>query len=200
MYKVYKHVSPNGKVYIGITNQKPSRRWGKNGQGYKENDYFYRAIKKHGWNNFRHIIIADGLTEEEACELEIKLIEKYNSTDRSCGYNRHFGGKVHDTVSKNDLLKGNFKSYDDIRNSPILYDVFKKLVASALGCKYEEEIETFIYKNGNIAEIRKMTETKYKKPCYFAICLLLEHYKEADEVFPIISELTALKRDIEEDL
>lgn len=41
MYKVYKHTTPSKKVYIGITNQKPERRWGKNGRGYKDNDYFY---------------------------------------------------------------------------------------------------------------------------------------------------------------
>lgn len=27
MYTVYKHTTPSGKVYIGITGQKPERRW-----------------------------------------------------------------------------------------------------------------------------------------------------------------------------
>lgn len=27
MYSVYKHTSPSGKVYIGITKQKPVKRW-----------------------------------------------------------------------------------------------------------------------------------------------------------------------------
>ena len=65
MYTVYKHTCPNGKVYIGITKQKPERRWGINGRGYKENEYFYRAIQKYGWQNIKHEIIAEGLTEEE---------------------------------------------------------------------------------------------------------------------------------------
>ena len=26
-YKVYIHIFPNNKVYIGITSQKPKRRW-----------------------------------------------------------------------------------------------------------------------------------------------------------------------------
>lgn len=30
---VYKHTSPSGKVYIGITNQPANKRW-KNGMGY----------------------------------------------------------------------------------------------------------------------------------------------------------------------
>lgn len=42
---VYKHTSPNGKIYIGITSQVPNHRW-RNGNGYKTNPYFTRAIKK----------------------------------------------------------------------------------------------------------------------------------------------------------
>lgn len=42
---VYKHTSPSGKVYIGITMQAPSERF-KYGNGYKDNEYFWRAIKK----------------------------------------------------------------------------------------------------------------------------------------------------------
>ena len=34
-YTVYKHTSPSGKVYIGITCRKPKYRWN-NGKGYKE--------------------------------------------------------------------------------------------------------------------------------------------------------------------
>lgn len=32
-YTVYKHTFPNGKIYIGITKQAPSKRW-RNGTGY----------------------------------------------------------------------------------------------------------------------------------------------------------------------
>lgn len=45
-YCVYKHVSPSNKVYIGITSKNPLRRW-ENGNGYKNNKYFYRAILKY---------------------------------------------------------------------------------------------------------------------------------------------------------
>lgn len=57
VYTVYMHVSPSGKRYIGITSQKVEKRWA-NGKGYKTQQYFYRAIKKYGWNNFQHIIVA----------------------------------------------------------------------------------------------------------------------------------------------
>lgn len=91
-YSVYKHTSPNGKVYIGITKMKPKYRWGR-GSGYRENDYFFRAIQKYGWDNFNHEIILDGLSEEEACEIERELIAKYKATDSRYGYNHSTGGK-----------------------------------------------------------------------------------------------------------
>ena len=91
-YCVYKHTSPSGKVYIGITCQNPLRRW-QNGFGYRLNDYFFRAITKYGWDNFRHEIILTGLSKEEACAAEVALIASHNSTDPSCGYNISRGGE-----------------------------------------------------------------------------------------------------------
>lgn len=91
-YIVYKHTAPNGKIYIGQTGQKnPKRRW-QNGEGYKPNSHFYNAIKKYGWDNFEHVIVADGLTKEEADWLEKFLIDYYETTDRTKGYNNTSGG------------------------------------------------------------------------------------------------------------
>ena len=42
---VYKHTSPSGKVYIGITNQPANKRW-KNGMGYISSPYFFRIYKE----------------------------------------------------------------------------------------------------------------------------------------------------------
>lgn len=92
-YTVYKHTTPNGKVYIGITSKKPEKRW-ENGHGYKGNKYFYRAIQKYGWENFKHEIIADGLTKEQACNMEIELIAKYDATNPKHGYNHAIGGEA----------------------------------------------------------------------------------------------------------
>lgn len=89
---VYKHTSPSGKVYIGITQQEnPKRRWC-GGHGYHKNDYFRRAIERHGWENFKHEILYDGLTQEEAEQKEIELIAKYKSNDPKYGYNLDNGG------------------------------------------------------------------------------------------------------------
>ena len=46
---MYKHTTPNGKVYIGITSQLSEKRW-LSGHGYK-GTYFGNAIKKYGWKN-----------------------------------------------------------------------------------------------------------------------------------------------------
>ena len=67
MYSVYKHVNKtNGKVYVGITKQKPEQRWGYNGVNYKNSPRFWSAIQHYGWDNFEHIIIQDQLTHDEA--------------------------------------------------------------------------------------------------------------------------------------
>lgn len=93
MYTVYKHTSPDGKVYIGITGQKPKRRW-QNGNGYKQNKHLYNAIRKYTWKNFKHDILETGLTKEQACDLEIELIAKYDATNPKHGYNHAIGGEV----------------------------------------------------------------------------------------------------------
>lgn len=85
-YIVYMHISPSNKRYIGITSQKPNRRW-RNGKAYKHNDYFTKSINKYGWDNFKHIILFEELTKEEAINIEEELIAKYDTTNRDKGYN-----------------------------------------------------------------------------------------------------------------
>lgn len=89
---VYKHTSPSGKVYIGITCQKPEYRWN-NGKGYGYNHYFMSAIQKYGWENIAHEVLAENLTKEQACILEIELIKQYDSCNPLNGYNATFGGE-----------------------------------------------------------------------------------------------------------
>lgn len=91
-YFVYKHTCPNGKIYIGITCQTPSKRWA-NGKGYAPNAYFSSAIQKYGWDNIRHEILFDSLTKEQAEQKEIELIAEYKSNQREYGYNISVGGE-----------------------------------------------------------------------------------------------------------
>lgn len=92
-YIVYKHIFPNGKIYIGITSLTSAiDRWGSNGIRYK-GQLVGKAIKKYGWENVKHEILYTGLTKEQASEIEIDLIKYYNSTNISYGYNLTAGGE-----------------------------------------------------------------------------------------------------------
>ena len=92
-YCVYKHTSPSGKVYIGITKYNPTKRW-RNGKGYNKNSYLWKAIQKYGWDAFNHEIVASLLSKEDAAEMEIALIAKYKSNNPEHGYNITAGGEV----------------------------------------------------------------------------------------------------------
>lgn len=90
-YTVYRHTSPTGKVYIGITSQVPERRW-HGGSAYRNNKHFYSAIKKYAWENFTHEILHTDLGYEEACAIEIDLIKYHESSNPNKGYNISLGG------------------------------------------------------------------------------------------------------------
>lgn len=92
-YVVYYHQNMiNGKYYFGLTSlNPPSLRW-QRGNGYKSNRYFYAAIKKYGWDNFIHAIVAYRLTKKQAQRLEIACIRDYETTNPKWGYNISTGG------------------------------------------------------------------------------------------------------------
>lgn len=88
------HTSPIGRVYIGITCRVVARRWGHNGVGYKNHPYFWKAIQKYGWDNFKHEILLIGLTKDEASRKEKEYIALYRSNNKSFGYNLTSGGEA----------------------------------------------------------------------------------------------------------
>lgn len=90
-FKVYMHIFPNSKRYIGLTCTATWSRWS-GGHGYKVQPLMWNAIQKYGWKNIEHIVVKDSLTKEEAETLEIELIKKYKTTDRNYGYNISNGG------------------------------------------------------------------------------------------------------------
>lgn len=104
MYCVYKHTSPSGKSYIGMTCQIPHRRW-RHGEGYVECSAFYNAIKKYGWENFEHEILEENLSFEKACEMEKHYISKYHSLVTENGYNLETGGCLNHTVTEETRRK-----------------------------------------------------------------------------------------------
>lgn len=92
-YCVYKHTTPSGKVYIGLTGKDPSTRWN-NGNGYNTQT-FGHAVKKYGWNNIKSEILETNLTREEASTKEVDYILKYQSNDSCYGYNLTNGGELY---------------------------------------------------------------------------------------------------------
>ena len=112
LYIVYKHTNKiNGKIYIGITCQKPENRWRK-GKGYNKGTYIYNALEKYGWDNFEHEILFEGLTEIEARKKESELIKQFRCNEETFGYNLTEGGEhnipnqvIRDKISKTNKAK-----------------------------------------------------------------------------------------------
>lgn len=98
-FYLYRHTSPSGKCYIGITKQNPEVRWGAKGYNYlkitpsgtPKHPAFYNAITKYGWDSFRHEILFKGLSKEKACALEQSLVNHYKRLGLS--YNATNGGE-----------------------------------------------------------------------------------------------------------
>lgn len=130
---VYRHIFPNQKSYIGISSN-VFNRWGKFGEGYSGQPV-YAAIKKYGWKNIKHEILAYGLTEEEAKEYEQYYIEKYDSLTGLNGYNCTPGG---DNISQPKII---IYKYDLSGKLVDKYLGFKE-AAESVGVKYIGSIAT----------------------------------------------------------
>lgn len=95
MYIIYLHKNKiNGKCYVGQTCQKPKARWGTNGNGYKQQTYFYRAIEKYGWDNFEHIILEENISEDKVDERESFWAGYYHALAPE-GYTLRVGSQNH---------------------------------------------------------------------------------------------------------
>ena len=98
VYIVYQHINKiNNKRYIGITCQPFIKRCGTDGKRYVKCRYFWNAIQKYGWENFDHQILYSGLSHDEACKMEQKLITEYKTNDPEYGYNISRGGDGFDS-------------------------------------------------------------------------------------------------------
>ena len=188
MYTVYQHKNKiNGKVYIGITSQKPEQRWGSQGCNYKSSPHFYSAIQKYGWDNFEHNILFTDLTKEQACLKEQELIKEYNSTNREFGYNSTSGG---DIFTMNEETKQKM-SQAMIRNQnglghPCSEEKKEKISNAQKGRKFTEEHKQKLSeaaKNRHVpcSEEKKqiLKEKSHKKSVY---C------EELDKIFESVQE------------
>ena len=101
LFVVYRHICPNGKMYIGVC-QNPSRRW--RPILYKGCRRFSLAIDEFGWENIKHEIIANDLNEDQAYTLERQLIRECKSDNEQYGYNISAGGKNNTQTEESRIL------------------------------------------------------------------------------------------------
>lgn len=96
----------NGKVYIGITMKTLKHRISIHKKDAKsKNTYFYRAINKYGFENFRWEIIDTADSIEKLHELETFYIKQYDSFDnKTKGYNTTSGGGSLYEITKEERL------------------------------------------------------------------------------------------------
>lgn len=171
-YCVYMHRFPNGKVYIGITNQDPEKRWN-GGRGYKANHGLFTEILKYGWINIEHIVIASGLTEEQASEEERRLVEEYKSSDIKYGYNLQTGGVegfTHNEEARQKISNASKRMWADPAKRQKLLDIQKQVQAKPDIVKRKSDWAKNRYHNDDeyrekfLASIRaRMSDPEVKK-------------------------------------
>jgi hypothetical protein len=157
-YCVYVHTNlKNNKKYVGITKQKPSKRWRK-GEGYKNNTHFYNSINKYGWDNFDSQIIKKELTVQEAKNIEVELIKLYSSNNYKHGYNKTKGGdstyEITDETRKK--LSESHKGLIDGDKNPMYGKSLRDFVS-------DEEFEQFREKQRMAYELRRH---EFERPIY----------------------------------
>lgn len=129
-YTVYMHVCPNGKRYVGITSTNILKRWRKNGEGYKTQQFFKRAIKKYGWGNIEHEVLFENLSQKEAELKESELIDFYKTNNSEYGYNIASGGEL-----RNGLVGNKNGMYGKTHT----LEAREKIRKSKIGFKHSEE-------------------------------------------------------------
>jgi group I intron endonuclease len=187
-YIVYCHTFPNGKKYIGITQQEPQRRW-RDGKGY-EGQAVYNAILKYGWKNIKHDILFKGLTKSEAEQKEIELIRALETDSHKHGYNVESGGNASrlSEVTKEKLSKSKREYYKTHKHwnagKQRSAETRSKISEARKGFKMNDEQKTklskrFSGKNNNMYGV-KMTEdhkARLQKACVEATskrCICVE--------------------------
>lgn len=70
----YAHLTPNYQyIYFGYGTKQCGKRWFPS--GYKSTS-LQPFIEQYGWDNLIHVVIQDGLTEEQAIKIEGALIKQ----------------------------------------------------------------------------------------------------------------------------
>ena len=159
-YLIYLHRNKiNGKCYVGQTNQKPEARWGGWGQRYSDQEYFYRAIQKYGWDNFEHIILEENIPQEFVDEREIYWGGYYHALAPE-GYSLHLGSytnHIESELAKNNRSEVSQKNWENEQYRQKVIEGRKKMWEEA-----SDEIKTKMLANldrtgiGGLAKSKKV--------------------------------------------
>ena len=171
MFKVYGVIykatnKVTGKSYIGRTTMSLNRRIRmhiNNSLNIGNNTYFHNAIRKHGQDNFKWKIIAKCFSKEELNNVEIEMIEKYNTLKN--GYNLSLGGSSNagykhtkEVIEKRSkMYKGKGNNFYGKHHSD---EAKKKISESRKGKKLSVEIKQ---KLREISTGKKHTKESIKK-------------------------------------
>lgn len=153
-YCVYMHINVhNDKKYIGMTCQVPEERWRANGTSYLcknedgkyKNPAFANALNKYSdWHNdWEHIIVADGLTKDEAEQLEIELIAFHKTNcckyfNPSFGYNCTDGGDG--GLGREWTEESRQKLSQSLKGHPTSDETKEKISLANTGRKFSDEV------------------------------------------------------------
>lgn len=196
-YYLYIHKNKiNNKEYVGITCKEPKYRFGKNGKNY-ETQVFGNAIKKYGWDNFEHIILESGLSQDEAIQKEKQYIEEHK-TYVPYGYNVALGGYLRSAGKQKKHYppiycfenKKIYEDFDDLFDD--FKDIFKNRVTKQhiLDCCYTFRNRIFIdsksyhfqfYWDGmckSIEEIETKVKNRISSRMFFVYRKINEHDRE----------------------
>lgn len=120
VYKIINTV--NGKSYIGITKNIESRfafhrtRYNKRTKKEYLEKPLYKAFRKYGIENFKFLVLYEGLTLEDAKKKEVELIKKFKTLTHENGYNITQGGDWRaNSGENNNTTKLTEKEVLDIR-------------------------------------------------------------------------------------
>lgn len=111
-YQVYMHENiVNGKRYIGATKNTWQDRWRSK---YRKSRYMSAAVAKYPDECWKHYVLADGLSKQEAAIYEKLYILGYQTNDRRKGYNIGHGGEGVGNVDKLKFAQSKEKYHEHL--------------------------------------------------------------------------------------
>lgn len=124
-WTVYTHTTPDGKMFVGITDEDVPDFWN-NGFRYK-NHSFFNAIVFWGWNNIKHNVVLQELSYQKAKYKMEEMIHQNKTYDKMFGYNIPKG---HRHMVRCITTK---EVYQTIKDASKVYDVSESNIAKC--CK-----------------------------------------------------------------